>query len=136
MGVYLVTSFTSEFTVKWLLALPHSHLFYTVLMLVSRSVQQDIYYVIFFLVSRSTRYTIFETKLTHKLSYFWQYGIKAGSSFVIWYCFLYTVRGKWENISLDFVSWDIFSFITNCIQKSVSFDEPTSCFYTVLSKIT
>ena len=85
---------------------------YTVLMLVSRSVQRDIYYVIFFHVSRSTWYMIFENILTHKLSYFWQYGIKAGCRFVKWYWFLYKVRDKWENISLDFVSWDIFSLYT------------------------
>ena len=91
-------------------------------MLVSRSVQRDIYYVMFFQVSRSTQYMIFEKSITHELSYYWQYDIKAGCRFVKWYWFQYTVRVKWENISLDFVSWDIFSFITHCIPKSVSHD--------------
>ena len=77
-----------------------------------------------FHVSRSTCYMIFEQILTQKLSYYWQYGIKAGCRFVKWYWFMYTVRDRWESISLDFVSWDIFSFITqsHCIQKSVSHD--------------
>ena len=109
---------------------------YTVLMLVSLSVQRDIYNVIFFHVSRSTRYMVFDNKNTHKVSYFWQYGIKAGCSFVKWYWFMYTVRDKWKNISRDEVEWDIFSFVTNCIQKSLSFDKTTSCFYTILSIIT